>query len=292
MEFEWKSSLVRTQNYAQRSNSVLSGKYASSLRGRGLDFEESRPYVLGDDIRNIDWNVTAKTGKTHSKVFTEEKEKPAFIIVDQSPTMGFGSKNKTKSVVAAELAAFFAYKVRKAGDRVGGLVFKGQSYDLLPPRRSRQNVLDFLQMITEANHRIYDNAETPDYTLALQEVMAKLHRIITHDYFVVVISDFIRYSPEVLQYMCQLAIHNNLILFKVMDTMERQMPKDRITITDKKRQAILNNKDQAVRNALLEDFDLRLTDFQKELNKYSIPMFTVNTLEPALDQLTEILTKP
>ena len=107
----------------QKVRSILGGKHASKLRGRGLDFEEVRNYVAGDDIRNIDWKVTARTQKTHSKVFSEEKEKPALIVVDQSKSMFFGSQRKTKSVVAAEIAALAAFRVLKEGDRVGGIVF-------------------------------------------------------------------------------------------------------------------------------------------------------------------------
>ena len=104
----------------QKVKSILGGKHSSKLRGRGLDFEEVRTYVPGDDIRNIDWKVTARTQKTHSKGFSEEKEKPALIVVDQSKSMFFGSVKRTKSVVAAELAALAAFRILKEGDRVGG----------------------------------------------------------------------------------------------------------------------------------------------------------------------------
>jgi len=107
----------------QKVRSLLGGKHASKLRGRGLDFEEVRNYVPGDDIRNIDWKVTARTQKTHSRVYSEEKEKPTLIVVDQSKSMFFGSQKRTKSVVAAELAALTAFKILKEGDRVGGIVF-------------------------------------------------------------------------------------------------------------------------------------------------------------------------
>ena len=107
----------------QKVRSVLGGKHASKLRGRGLDFEEVRNYVAGDDIRNIDWKVTARTQKTHSRVYSEEKEKPTLIVVDQSKSMFFGSQHKMKSVVAAELAALASFRILKEGDRVGGIVF-------------------------------------------------------------------------------------------------------------------------------------------------------------------------
>ena len=95
--------------------SVLAGRHSSKLRGRGLDFEEVRKYVAGDDIRNIDWNVTARTRQTYTKVYNEEKERPNFCIVDQSSDMFFGSDRYTKSYVAAMLSAMAGFKVLKAG---------------------------------------------------------------------------------------------------------------------------------------------------------------------------------
>ena len=150
LELERFSTSLNLKAGKQKSNSVLSGNYASKLRGRGLDFEEARPYIMGDDIRNIDWKTTAKTGKTHNKVFTEEKEKPAFIFVDQSESMGFGSQHKTKSVVAGELAAIFAHKIKKSGDRIGGMIYSGEDYDLVTPKRDTKNIIHFLQKILPA----------------------------------------------------------------------------------------------------------------------------------------------
>ena len=119
----------------QKVNTILGGKHASKLRGRGLDFEEVRNYVKGDDIRNIDWKVTARTQKTHTRVFTEEKERPVLIVVDQSKSMLFGSQKRTKAVVAAELAAMLAFRVLKEGDRVGGVVIADKGTDILLPKR-------------------------------------------------------------------------------------------------------------------------------------------------------------
>jgi len=211
LKFEYLSSVLNFSAGIQKSNSVLSGRFASRLRGRGLDFEEARPYVIGDDIRNIDWNVTAKTGKTHTKVFTEEKEKPAFIFVDQSSSMGFGSQGKTKAVIAGELASLFAHKIKKSGDRVGGMVWSGEDYDLITPKRDSRNIVYFLQKIVEANRKIYEH-KSFDFEQSLVETISKLHNVITHDYLVFIISDFYRYSDSVVQYLSQLSKHNDLIL--------------------------------------------------------------------------------
>ena len=289
LKFEWISSALNLRAGKQRSNSVLSGRYASRLRGRGLDFEEARPYVIGDDIRNIDWNVTAKTGKTHTKVFTEEKEKPAFIFVDQSPTMGFGSENKTKAVVAGELASLIAHKIKKSGDRVGGLVFSGDGYELVTPKRDKRNITYLLQKIVEANQNIYKSKEF-NFESSLVEMMSKLHNVITHDFLVFIISDFYRYSDSVLQYLSQLSIHNDLILIKVFDKLEAQIPTEKIVLSNKKYQINIDGKNKKIKEELSSDFDTNYKNFKSELEKYEISMFKINTSDPVEDQLMEVFS--
>src|SRR6202012_1822373 len=130
---------------------ILAGRHASKLRGRGLDFEEVRHYVAGDDIRNIDWRVTALTGETHSKVFNEEKERPTFIVLDQSSQMFFGSRRFVKSVSGAHAAAVGAFYTIKRGDCVGGIVFNEEGYDYIQPKRSKALVQHFLQLVVNRN---------------------------------------------------------------------------------------------------------------------------------------------
>ncbi|MCG8594101.1 MAG: DUF58 domain-containing protein, partial [Kiloniellales bacterium] len=101
----------------QPARSVLNGRHASRLRGRGLSFEELRGYLPGDDIRSIDWKVTARTGEPHVRVFTEERDRPALIVVDQRMSMFFGSRLNMKSVTAAETAALAAFRILDQGDR-------------------------------------------------------------------------------------------------------------------------------------------------------------------------------
>lgn len=289
LKFEWLSSVLNLRAGKQRSNSVLAGRYASRLRGRGLDFEEARPYVIGDDIRNIDWNVTAKMGKTHTKVFTEEKEKPAFIFVDQSPTMGFGSQNKTKAVIAGELASLIAHKIKKSGDRVGGLVYSGDNYDLITPKRDSKNILYFLQKVVEANQNIYKSKEF-DFEKSLVEMVSKLHNVITHDFLVFIISDFHRYSDSVIQYLSQLSLHNDLILIKVYDKMEEQLPSEKIVISNKTYQVNIDGKNKKIKDNLNINFDNNYKSFKSELEKYEISLFKINTEQPVEDQLVEVFS--
>ena len=287
LKFEWISSVLNFKVGKQKSNSVLIGRYASRLRGRGLDFEESRPYVIGDDIRNIDWNVTAKTGKTHTKVFTEEKEKPAFIYVDQSPSMGFGSKHKTKAVVAGELASLFAHKIRKNGDRVGGMVFTGTDYELIIPKRDPKNTIYFLQKIIEANHKIYEPKEF-DFEYALNEIIQKINNVVTHDYLVFIISDFYRYNSSVIEYLSQISLHNDLVIIKVYDEMEAEIPAEKMTISNRKKQISLSGNNKKLREELKNDFDTNYKNFKSELEKYNVSVFKINTSEPVENQIIEL----
>jgi len=290
LQYEWLNTVLNFKVGSQKSNSVLSGRFASRLRGRGLDFEEARPYVIGDDIRNIDWNVTAKTGKTHTKVFTEEKEKPAFIFVDQSVTMGFGSTHKTKSVVAGELAAIAAYKILKGGDRLGGMVFKGKDYDLVTPKRDRRNMLNFFQKIIDANKAIYD-FEAFDFPEALKNMTSKLRNIITHDYMVVIISDFYRYDSESIKYLSEISEHNDIILIKVYDPIEAELPQEKITLSNISHQIQINGKQKKTHEELTADFETNYNQFKSEVEKYNITVFKINTVDKLEEQLIQLFTR-
>ena len=271
----------------QKSNSALSGKYASRSRGRGLDFEEARPYVIGDDTRNIDWKVTAKTGKTHTKVFTEEKEKPAFIFVDQSATMGFGSENKTKAVVAGELASIFAHKVKKSGDRVGGMVYSGHKYEVITPKRDARNIIQFLQQIVTANKEIYQ-AKAFDFEESLPDLFGKLHHIITHDFLVFVISDFHRYNESVIKNLAQLALHNDVVAIKVYDKLEQQMPSEKMVVSNQTHQVNIDGKNKKLATDLSSDFDENYAQFKSDLEKHKIHVFKVNTSESVESQILNL----
>ena len=287
LKLERFSTILNLKAGKQKSNSVLSGNYSSKLRGRGLDFEEARPYIMGDDIRNIDWRITAKTGKTHTKVFTEEKEKPAFILVDQSTTMGFGSKNKTKAVIAGELASIIAHKIKKGGDRIGGMVYTGDNYELITPKRDARNIIYFLQKIVDANQSIYE-PKAIDFEKSLTEVIAKINNVVTHDFVVFIISDFHRYSDSVLQYLSELSLHNDIVLIKVFDTLEEQIPSEKLMVTDKTHQINLNGKDQQLKEKLETSFENNYKNFKSELEKYKINIFKINTAEPVEEQLIEV----
>ena len=140
---------AKTLEYSSHTRSIagISGLHLSKMRGRGIDFEEFRPYQAGDDIRLIDWRVTARTSKPVTKVFREERERPIILAIDQTHNMYFGSQIAFKSVIAAQAAAVFCWLAIDNGDRVGGLVFSDSRSSLVRPKRSRRSAMHLLNQV-------------------------------------------------------------------------------------------------------------------------------------------------
>ena len=273
----------------QKVRSILGGKHASKLRGRGLDFEEVRNYVAGDDIRNIDWKVTARTQKAHTRLFSEEKEKPALIVVDQSKSMFFGSQVRMKSVVAAELAALAAFRVLKEGDRVGGVVFADNGIDVVFPKRDRRNILRFLEKIVERNREL-DKSLPVRFEEALKETSGRTKNIVTHDFLVVIISDFVRYSPEVMKFISNIRRHNDVIAIKVFDPMEEYIPEEQFVAGDAEKQIRVNGADKHIRKRFMEGFQNDYRSFEALMKKHRVPLLKINTVDPVDQQLKNLLT--
>lgn len=272
----------------QRVKSILGGKHASKLRGRGLDFEEVRSYVVGDDIRNIDWKVTARTQKTHLRVYSEEKEKPVLLIVDQTKSMFFGTKLKTKSVVAAELAALAAFRVTKEGDRVGGIVFGDEGIDVVLPKRNRKNILMFFEKLVKRNRELM-NSVANNYKSTNNEVFKQTRNIVTHDYLVIIISDFQMYASETVKYIATIAQHNDVILAKVYDPMEKELMPAKFVGGDGQKQLAIDGTNSKHQTKFSDGFDTEFLRFEAEMKKHDIPVFKVNTEEDVTTQIREIL---
>lgn len=290
MKLEYTASGFSFRAKKQRVKNILGGKHASKLRGRGLDFEEVRNYVPGDDIRHIDWKVTARTQKAHSRVFSEEKEKPALIVVDQSKSMFFGSQKRMKSVVAAELAALSAYRILKEGDRVGGVVFADRGLDILYPKRDRRNILRFLEKVVERNHEL-ETSKPIQFEQSLKEVISRINNIVTHDFLVIIISDFMRYSPEVVKFIAYIARHNDVILAKVFDPLEKEIPMDRFIAGTEETQIHVDGSSTRLRQKFKAEFETDFLNFETEMKKHRVTTLTFNTRDDVVVQLKQILSQ-
>ncbi|MFT5657898.1 MAG: hypothetical protein ACI9KN_001177 [Gammaproteobacteria bacterium] len=207
-----------------------SGGYLSSFRGRGMEFHESRPYQPGDDIRAIDWRVTARSGSTHTKVYREERERPVLLWVDLSPTMFFGTRQCFKSVVAAKLAALLAWSSVQHGDRLGGLVFSDQHHDEFRPKQGNASVLHFIKKL--ASHPAWDQQNktaanphrddlSPDASL---HALKRLRQVAKPGSLIVLISDFRFLSDDCRSHLAHLARHNDVVMLFTHDPLEQDLP--------------------------------------------------------------------
>jgi uncharacterized protein (DUF58 family) len=273
----------------QPVHSVLAGKHASKLRGRGLDFEEVRKYVPGDDIRNIDWRVTARTGITSTKVFTEEKEKPVLAITDMTPGMFFGSQVYTKSFIASQLAAIAAFKVLKNGDRFGGLVFNNEGCKVFAPQRSRKVVLQYLQqLIEESKHLANTNKKIEAKATVLENALRRTLSMATHDYLILVISDFYDTSSKSKKHLIQLSKHNDVILARITDPLEEKLPKEKLVLSDGDLQLLWESGKKQSGKKYENKYRETKTTFFQDMEKYGIPVMQFNSVDTIDVQLKSL----
>ncbi len=202
-------------------NSTFSGLYASVFRGQGLNFEEVREYREGDDIRNMDWKVTARTGDAHLKVFREERERSVMLCVDKGPHMSFGTRKTFKSVQAARAAALLGWAANGLHDRVGGVLFGGDARDnsYFRPTKDRRALWQMLKALTTP----VDSAQDSSPEL-LSEVLRLASRGIGTGGLVFVIADFNREHEGLVKGLAQLRQHHAVVLVPVDDAADSDMP--------------------------------------------------------------------
>ena len=267
--------------------SILAGRHAARMRGRGLDFEEVRLYVPGDDIRNIDWKVTARSNNTYSKVFNEEKERPTFTLLDQSPAMFFGSERYVKSVIAAQVAALTAFYTIKRGDRFGGIIFNGSGYDYLSPRRNKAQVQHYLQLVVEHNNALTQRKGTIPDTGQVNDMLRRAQALVTHDYVVTVITDLLMLNEDSKHLLRSMALRNDLILVHIEDPMDKHLPQGKLVLTDGDRQITWNNKKNGWGEKYTSDYEHRMAALTEDFRHYRIPVSVINTVTPVELQIKE-----
>jgi uncharacterized protein (DUF58 family) len=274
----------------QQVRSVLSGKNASLLRGRGLSFEELRNYLPGDDIRTIDWKVTARTGSPHVRVFTEERDRPSFLMVDQRMSMFFGSTLNMKSVTAAEAAAIAAIRILDQGDRVGGIIFDDNEVVEIPAKRSRRSLDRFLTTLAEKNLALSADVGKVDQPLHLNHPLESLARIVTHNHLVIIYSDFDQVDDRTEQLLRTISAHNDLILCLVADPFGYSIPDNlRMTASDGELQFQVDPEDKQAFAAMARSAQERIKkilDWQKTLDLTVLPL---TTGEETITQIVRLL---
>jgi uncharacterized protein (DUF58 family) len=228
----------------------LAGTYLAKTKGRGMEFDEARHYQAGDDIRAIDWRVTARTGKTHTKLYREEKERPVFVLTDLSSGMQFGTQFLFKSVQAAHLSALIAWSARKRGDRIGGLVFNQHQHIECKPFTRQKAVLSLLNSMIKVQQGAQQEVQTTNQEkITLANACARLRRLAHPGSLVFILSDFSQLDELAKQHIAQLSKHCEVIAHPISDPFEHQLPQvkmsQRVTLSDgnNRQQIVLGQKD-------------------------------------------------
>lgn len=274
----------------QPIHSLLAGRHASRLRGRGLNFEEIRRYLPGDDIRQIDWKVTARTRKTHSRVYTEERERSVLLVVDQRITMFFGTVRDMKSVAAAETAALAAWRVLAQKDRVGALVFNDSKVVEVRPQRSRSTVMQILHAVLEQNHALSIDPKIESKPGMFNEALRRCERLAKHDCLVCIISDGFGHDQESRQLLTRIAQHNDVLFAFIYDPLETDLPEaGQLVFGDGRRQLEVDTGDRKLRERYRDDFAAERAAGRRFLLQRETPVLPLSTSSGVVEQLQHLL---
>lgn len=269
--------------------SPLVGLHHSKLRGRGVDFDQVRIYQAGDDVRTIDWRVTARTQEPHTKLFHEERERPIYILVEQSPRLFFGSGLAFKSVLAAQAASLVGWAALTHNDRVGGLVFGHGEHHEIKPRRSKQSLLQLLDRLARANVELSaDQNNDPDaFGLALR----RAREVLRPGSLAVIICDERALSDAAEQQLTLLARHVDLLLIPVFDPLDHALPAaGLLRFAQFGARLELDSHDAAIRQAYRLQAEARTARWRRLADRLRLPLMPLNTLRDLIEQLRDHLS--
>lgn len=268
--FAKQSELTQRKKIRMAQN----GAFLSPLRGRGMDFAETRPYQAGDDIRFMDSRVLARTGHAHTKLFCVERERPVWIVLDQSLSLRFGTRKCFKSVAAAELAASFAWTAVQHGDRVGGIIFHDEVVKIIKPQSRQQGILRLFQQIVTVNQAI----PTTNITTQLELVCDQLRRLCRPGAMIYIISDFSNITNKTEKYLCQLAQHNEVKACFLYDNLEAEPPPPGIyQVSNGIQTLLLNTYSTEVCNHYRQQFLAHIAKLRALFQQYRIQFIAMPT---------------
>ena len=274
----------------QPIHSLLAGRHASRLRGRGLEFEELRRYYEGDDVRAIDWPATARLGAPYVRVFTEERDRPVLLLVDQRLGMFFGSRRTMKSVQAAEAAALAAWRVSSLGDRVGAIVFSENGVDTIRPRGRDLAVTEILHAVVRQNNALKASDPRPGDPTLLNATLHMARGAVPHDGLIVLISDVAGADAETVRLVTELTAHNDVMSVFIFDPLEAELPDiGRATLSNGAEQMEADLSAGSLRRAYAASFAERRAAIESFSRRRAIPVLPITTDRDAAEQFRELL---
>ncbi len=263
------------------------GNYLSSFKGRGMEFDESRLYMPGDDIRNMDWRVTARTGTAHTKVFREERERPVLLWLDLNSSMFFATRGSYKAVVAARIAALIGWSVTSNNDRLGGLIFSTEQHSELRPRRGKAAVLDFIGQCCK--HPAWDRGQTPDLQHQPRNMtvaVSRLRKVAHPGSLVFLLSDFREMDPSAWSHLANIARHSDVVLIQISDPIETQLPHvGSYRVSSGQTVVQINAFSKTTQQRYHEKAEQRYDTLQHFCRQHRIFLLSISTADDTLTQL-------
>jgi len=266
----------------------LQGGHRSAQRGRGLEFEEVRLYAHGDDTRNIDWRVTARRGKTHTKLFREERERPVWIVADLHAGLYFGSRRQFKSSVLLRTAAMLAWVAAQGGGRVGAVIVNGENEPLIfPPRGREAGVLPILDALVEAQPR---NPGMP-VRGGLHQAVTTLRPLLQPGSLVLLLSDFAEFDKATEDILASAVMHSDFRMLWISDPLESAgLPAGTYHVGLPGRLWWMNGED--TRTQWQKSWQAREQKLQDLAMKFNLPLSRLNTHEAVIESMIALLREP
>lgn len=289
-------SLIRLRNQANqlplnssKIHAKQGGAYLSSFKGRGMEFDESRIYQAGDDIRNMDWRVTARTGTAHTKVFCEERERPVLLWLDLNPSMFFATRGSFKSVVASKIASLIAWSTCDNNDRLGGLIFCGRQHTECRPKLGKSAALDFIGRCCK--HSAWtQNSTTQNHNME-RDMAASISRLrkVTHPgSLIFMLSDFREMSDTSFANLAHISRHNDIVLIQIYDPIETDLPlSGSYKVSDGTTTTQVNASSKKSRQQYHTQFEQRRQKLQQFCRQNRILILSVSTDKECLQQLQD-----
>lgn len=267
---------------------MLAGGHKSRFRGRGMDFDEVRIYQPGDDVRNIDWRVTARTLEPHTKVFREERERPILIITDLRSAMFFGSQ-RLKSITTCEASAALAWAGLAANDRVGGLIFGQQEQVEIKSRRSHHTVLEFIHQLQDYSAHLL-NPKPDRYSLSA--MLEESRRFALPGTTLFAVSDFHDLDQECERHLFELGRHCDLNFCHIYDDIETHLPPPGLYgVSDGNRQVLLDARNQKLRHRFEQAFIERSQKLKKLSEQLSAGLLSFGNHDNVMSTLARAYGK-
>jgi uncharacterized protein (DUF58 family) len=268
--------------------SPLIGLHHSKLRGRGVDFDQVRVYQAGDDVRTIDWRVTARTQEPHTKLFHEERERPIFLMVEQSRRLFFGSGLMFKSVLAAQAAALIGWAALGHNDRVGGLVFGDNEHYEIKPRRSKQSLLQLLNRLVRVNQSLHTEAAADRDTFGV--ALRRAREVLRPGSLVFILCDERALSDSAEQQLALLSRHCDLLLLPLSDPLDHALPAaGLLRFAEKGAQLELDTLNPDLRQTYRAQGEARQARWQLLAKKLRVLLIPLSTQQEMVEQLRDYL---